>query len=252
MPRKTYNSQAMGRRLLNGRMTVWSNDPMAKLAHRNLHPWNLEPQAAIALQQQLAQQLDTSPSHRFDDLKTIAGVDVSVKDGLSRAAIVILTVPDLTVLEISKSSMPTPFPYIPGLLSFREGEVILKAYAQLTHEPDLLMFDGQGIAHPRRLGIAAHIGLWLERPTIGCAKSWLIGKHAPVGTQKGDFEPMLAADGDVIGVALRTRTNVKPVFVSPGHRCDIDSARRITLAAAPRYRLPEPTRAAHNAAGSDE
>ena len=223
---------------------------MPAVPHPDLHRWDLQPDEAIALQRRLAKQLISDRPLALDMLQTVAGVDVSVKEGISRAAIVILSFPALEVLEACTAAIPTPFPYIPGLLSFREGEVILAAYEKLQHTPDVLIFDGQGQAHPRRLGIAAHIGLWLERPTVGCGKSRLTGWHEEPGQEKGDFEPLYARNGDVIGVVLRTRTGVKPVYVSPGHLCDLDSARRLIMACVTRYRLPEPIRQAHHLAGS--
>lgn len=220
---------------------------MPRISAPDLHRWDLAPEEAIALQKRLAGRLLNSPLP-CEQLHTVAGVDVSVKAGVSRAAIVVMAFPSLDVLETRRATLPTPFPYVPGLLSFREGAVILVAYARLEQTPDVLIFDGQGQAHPRRLGIAAHIGLWLDRPTIGCGKSRLTGTHGDLGSAKGDFEPLLNPMGDVIGVVLRTRANVKPVYVSPGHRCDLDSARRVLMACVTRYRLPEPIRAAHHAA----
>jgi deoxyribonuclease V len=178
----------------------------------------------------------------------VGGVDVSVKDGISRAAVVVLSYPDLAVVEAATAEMPTPFPYIPGLLSFREGEVILAAQAKLTLKPDAYIFDGQGIAHPRRLGIAAHIGLWLDAPTVGCGKTWFVGDHDPVGPGRGDYEWMRYR-GEIVGAALRTRDNVAVVYASPGHRATPETARDLILRCATRYRLPEPIRAAHNTAG---
>ncbi len=223
---------------------------MPAISHPNLHRWDLQPEEAVALQRKLAKLLISDRPLVLDTLETVAGVDVSVKEGISRAAIIVLSFPVLEVLEASTAAIPTPFPYIPGLLSFREGEVILAAYEKLQRTPDVLIFDGQGQAHPRRLGIAAHIGLWLECPTVGCGKSRLTGWHEEPGQEKGDFEPLYARNGDVIGIVLRTRTGVKPVYVSPGHLCDLDSARRLIMACVTRYRLPEPIRQAHHLAGS--
>ena len=213
-----------------------------------LHLWTLTPSEAIALQKKLAQQIDTQTPLAIDRFQWVAGVDVSVKNEISHAAIVILTFPDLQVIESVTAQMPTPFPYIPGLLSFREGPVILAAREKLQHQPDVYIFDGAGIAHPRRIGIAAHMGLWFDAPTIGCAKTWLTGTHAPLGEQRGSFE-YLHDKGDQIGVVLRTRDRVKPVYISPGHQATIDSARDLILRCVTKYRLPEPIRAAHNAAG---
>ncbi|NPV67973.1 MAG: deoxyribonuclease V [Anaerolineae bacterium] len=225
---------------------------MPAIANPNLHPWNLNPDDAVTLQIALASRLRTQAGPALADIRTVAGVDVSVRDEVSRAAIVVLRFPALTILEVSQAQAPTPFPYIPGLLSFREGQVILAAYERLTVTPDILIFDGQGQAHPRRLGIAAHIGLWLERPTVGCAKSRLTGFHREPGQKRGDFVPLLNTQREVIGAVLRTRTRVKPVYVSPGHLCDLHSAVQIVLACTTRYRLPEPIRAAHAAAGLDQ
>lgn len=212
------------------------------------HPWNLTPADAIALQKRLASQVDTSTPLDLDSIRLVAGVDVSVKDGISRAAIVVLTFPDLRHVETATARMPTPFPYIPGLLSFREGPVILEAARQLTVRPDAYLFDGQGVAHPRRLGIAAHLGLWLDAPTVGCAKTWLIGEYEEPGMERGAFSVMRHR-GEVIGIALRTRGNVKVVYLSVGHRATLDTAGELTLGCVTRYRLPEPIRAAHHAAG---
>ncbi len=212
------------------------------------HRWDLPPSNAVALQKTLAAQVDTQTPITLDAVELVAGVDVSVKRGVSRAAIVVMTFPALEAVEVVTARQPTAFPYISGLLSFREGEVILEAHDKLTHRPDAYLFDGQGIAHPRRIGIAAHIGLWLDAPTVGCAKTRLVGEHAEPGPEKGASAP-LTHHGEVIGLVLRTRTNVKPVFVSVGHRATLDTARDLVLACTPRYRLPEPIRAAHNAAG---
>ena len=214
-----------------------------------LHSWTLTPKEAVRLQKSLSARL----VHTWDarDVQTIAGVDVSVKEGVSRAAIVLLTFPALDPLVSVTAETPTPFPYVPGLLTFREGPVILKAWSKLVQRPDLILFDGQGIAHPRHMGIAAHMGLWLGIPTIGCAKSRLYGHHEDPGRGKGNAAD-LHDEGDtarVIGSVLRTRKNVKPLFVSPGHLIDVEQATAFTLACCDRYRLPEPTRWAHRVAG---
>lgn len=218
------------------------------------HSWDMEPQDAITLQKELARHIDTTTPIKLDAVRTVGGVDVSVKNGISRAAVVVLSYPDLGLIEAVTASIETPFPYISGLLSFREGEAILKAADQLKQWPDAFIFDGQGIIHPRRLGIAAHIGLWWAIttkhpiPTIGCGKTWLIGDYDEPAAAKGSYAD-LTHQGEVIGVALRTRTNVKPVFVSAGHYATLDTARDLLLTCSPRYRLPEPVRAAHQVAG---
>lgn len=212
------------------------------------HDWKLSATEAIALQKELAQQVDATTPIPLATMRYVAGVDVSVKNEVSRAAIVVLTYPDLKVVEAVTATMPTPFPYISGLLSFREGAVILEAHTKLTIQPDAYIFDGQGIAHPRRLGIAAHIGLWLDRPTLGCGKTWLIGAYTEPETERGSYSPMVDK-GDVIGMVLRTRTRIKPVFISVGHKATLDTAVELALRCTTKYRLPEPIRHAHNTAG---
>jgi deoxyribonuclease V len=213
-----------------------------------LHRWDMTPKEAIALQQSLAAQVIVDRPLDVNGVTTVAGVDVSVKNNVSRAAVVVVTLPDLRIIETVTAIMPTPFPYVPGLLSFREGPVLVEAFAQLNHCPDVFIFDGMGRIHPRRMGIATHMGLWLQTPTIGCGKSHFIGEYDAPGEQKGDYSP-LTHKGEQLGVVLRTRTRVKPVYISAGHLIDLDSAITLTLMCTPKYRLPEPVRAAHNAAG---
>ncbi len=215
----------------------------------NLHRWDLSPKQAVQLQLRLAKQLLLSWDDR--EVSSVAGIDVSVKAGRARAAIVVLGFPDLAPLEAATAGADAAFPYVPGLLTFREGPVILAAWRKLSLQPDLLLFDGQGIAHPRGMGLAAHMGLWLDRPSIGVAKSRLYGVHEPLGPNRGDratlFDPK--HPDCVLGTVLRTRTNVSPVFVSPGCRIDVEHAAAFTLACCTRYRLPETTRWAHRVAG---
>ncbi|MGB9593434.1 MAG: deoxyribonuclease V [Anaerolineae bacterium] len=200
------------------------------------------PQQAAEEQRQLACRAVLCPLPHPP--ATVAGLDVGIRNGMACAAVVVLSYPDLRAVAWSVARAPVSFPYIPGLLAYREIPVALAALRQLDIAPDVLMCDGQGIAHPRRMGIATHLGILLNHPTVGCAKSRLWGTHALVGESRGAWQPL--QDGrDVIGAALRTRTGVKPVYVSPGHRADLDSAVRLVLACAPRYRLPEPTRLAH-------
>lgn len=213
------------------------------------HPWNLTPTEAVALQRELAAQVRCE-----DDLgpvRTIAGVDVSMNrfspEGF--AAIVVLSVPDLQVIEVAGARTRLAMPYIPGLLSFREIPMLLEAWAQLKTKPDLLMVDGHGIAHPRRLGIAAHLGVYLDVPAIGCGKSILSGKHEPLAPVRGAKAPLMHRD-EVIGYALRTKNKVNPVFVSCGHRVSQETAVRWVLECARGYRLPEPTRQAHLASNA--
>jgi deoxyribonuclease V len=218
-----------------------------RLHHR--HHWNLTPQEAIALQKELAAEIVHDRPIDLDAVRLVAGVDVSVKNDSSQAAVVVVTYPDLEPVEIVRAQQPTPFPYIPGLLSFREGPVLVETFEKLEHEADVFIFDGMGRAHPRRIGIASHMGLWLEKPTIGCGKTRLVGRHDEPGVDKGDYSALIDK-GEQIGVVLRTRTKVKPVFISVGHLLDLETAIEMTLCCTPKYRLPRPIRLAHNAAGA--
>ncbi|MGM0832853.1 deoxyribonuclease V [Halomonas qinghailakensis] len=214
----------------------------------SLHEWNLAPKEAIALQKTLAKRLETAD--RIDSVQHIAGVDIGFEAGgdITRAAVVVLMwQPDstqhLAVVEQVVHREPTRMPYIPGLLSFREIPAALEAFAKLTIRPELVMVDGQGIAHPRRLGVAAHLGLWLNLPTVGIAKSRLTGQYEEVGNMRGDWVP-LTSGKDVIGAVLRSRENVKPVFVSPGHRLSLETSLDWVVRCLGRTKLPEPTRLA--------
>ncbi|MCS6814392.1 MAG: deoxyribonuclease V [Cyanobacteria bacterium] len=212
------------------------------------HDWNLPPHQAISLQRQLAQQVVDDRPLLLDDVRLVAGVDVSVKGNQSHGAVVVLTFPDLTLVETCCHQMITPFPYIPGLLSFRELPVLLAALQQLRHEPDVLLVDGMGRIHPRRFGIACHLGLWLQKPTIGCGKTPFVGTFAEPAPDRGSMSELVQA-GETIGAVLRTRSQVKPVFISVGHLADLPTAIELTLRCTTRYRLPEPIRLAHQAAG---
>lgn len=212
------------------------------------HTWNLSPTEAIALQKELASRVDTATPIHLEGLRWVGGVDVSVKDGISQAAVVVLEYPSLAVVEAQTAQIPTPFPYISGLLSFREGAVILEALGKLGQHPDVYLFDGMGIMHPRRLGIASHIGLWLDAPTVGVGKTYLLGNYAEPESHKGAWSP-LTHRGETLGVVLRTRANVKPVFVSVGHKATLETARELVMGCTLNYRLPEPIRAAHGIAG---
>ncbi|MGH2497785.1 MAG: deoxyribonuclease V [Ktedonobacteraceae bacterium] len=210
-----------------------------------LHEWNLTPTQAIALQKELAQRIIRED--RFGEVHTIAGVDMAINEqnGMARAAVVLLSFSELEILEKHVYEEPIRMPYIPGLLSFREIPCISGAFAQLKQQPDLVMVDGQGIAHPRHLGIAAHLGLWLDLPTIGCAKSILRGNYdeAQLSEEAGAWLP-LKYRGETIGAAVRTRTRVKPMIISLGHRISLESSIHYVLQCARGYRLPEPTRQA--------
>ena len=208
-----------------------------------LHEWNLTPELAVALQRELAQRIIRED--QLGEIRRIAGVDMALNEesGMARAAVVLLSYPDLEIQERHVYEEPVRMAYIPGLLSFREAPCVLGAFAQLRQQPDLVMVDGQGIAHPRRLGIASHLGLWLDLPTIGCAKSILTGHHASLSEQAGAWVPLLDK-GETIGAVVRTRTGVKPMIISLGHRISLETSLHYVLACCKGYRLPEPTRQA--------
>lgn len=214
-----------------------------------MHTWPTTIPEAIALQEQLRSQVVVADD--FAEVRTVAGVDVGfeAENTVTRAAVVVLSYPDLQPLDYALTRGPVTFEYVPGLLSFREIPVVLQALEQLTIQPDLLICDGQGIAHPRRLGIASHLGILIDRPTIGCAKSLLIGHFRAPPDERGAAVPLID-HGEQIGVVLRTRAGTKPVYVSPGHRVGIQSAADFVMGCVTRYRLPETTRAAHNLASN--
>jgi deoxyribonuclease V len=216
---------------------------MSKRLPITSHSWNLAPQDAVELQQQLAAKVIRQSSIALKKIRTVAGIDAHYRDGLATAAVVVIGIQNLETVEWVTSSKHCNFPYIPGLLTFREGPAVVEALAKLTSRPDLLIFDGQGIAHPRRCGLASHIGLLLDRPTIGCAKTRLIGHHKEPGREKGKYTYLLDHD-ETIGAVLRTRSSIKPVYVSIGHRMDLKDSIQIILQCCRRYRLPEPTRRA--------
>jgi deoxyribonuclease V len=212
-----------------------------------VHPWDLEPAAAMALQREWRARLILVD--RLGPVRRVAGIDVGFEeDGVvTRAAVAVLSYPGLELLETALARRPTTFPYVPGLLSFRELPAVLDALERLREAPDLLLCDGQGIAHPRRFGIASHLGLLVEVPSIGVAKSRLYGRHDAVPEARGAWTPLRAAD-EIIGAVLRTRTDVKPLYVSPGHRVSLETAVDYVMGCCTRYRLPETTRHAHRLA----
>ncbi len=220
---------------------------MSRPAHTT-HDWNLTPAEAIALQHALRADLilhdDLPPS-----INTVAGIDVGfeAQGRITRAAIAVLDYPALTLIEARIARRPTRFPYIPGLLSFREIPAILAAFELLQHPPDLLLVDGQGYAHPRRVGIASHLGLLTGLPSIGVGKTRLLGHHAEVPESRGAWTPLLDRD-ECIGAVLRTRRGVRPLYVSIGHRIALDTAVAWVMRCTTRYRLPETTRQAHRLA----
>jgi deoxyribonuclease V len=211
---------------------------------KKLHSWNLSYKQAVDLQRRLASKVQFSPLKKPP--KLIAGLDCAfTKDAqIIIAAAVVIKLPDFDLIETTTASRKVTFPYIPGLLSFREAPACIAAAEKLKKQPDLFLVDGQGIAHPRRLGLAAHLGLLFDRPTIGCAKSRLTGTFKEPPLEKGTYS-LLKDKKETIGVVLRTRAKVKPVFVSVGNKCTLKDAIKITLRCAARYRLPEPTRLAH-------
>ena len=215
---------------------------------KNLHKWNLSYSQAIELQKRLARQVKHTKLDRQP--KTVAGLDCAFSKNGEKiiAAVVVLKLPGFELIETTDATKKVTFPYIPGLLSFREAPVCIAAAEKLRNQPDIFMIDGQGIAHPRRLGLAAHLGLFFDKPTIGCAKSRLTGQFEEPRLVKGAYAPL--KDGnEIIGAVVRTRTNVKPVFVSVGHKCLLRDAIEITLTCTSKYRLPEPTRLAHQFVG---
>lgn len=214
---------------------------------KHLHSWEVTPQQAIAIQTQLRDQVICND--QLGPVRTVAGVDVGFEGGrsITRAAVVLLSSPALELIETYVARQETRFPYIPGLLSFREVPAILGALSGLAVLPDLVLCDGQGFAHPRRFGLACHLGLLTNLPSIGVAKSLLIGSYEPVGEQRGAWQPLV--DGtEVVGAALRTRTGAKPVFVSIGHRVSLETAIDYVLRCTREVRLPEPIRRAHHLA----
>jgi len=221
------------------------------------HRWDLAPKEAVRLQRELAPRVvKCRPpwGRKFDGL-VVAGADVSCRRGskLLRAAVVAVRLPEFEVLGVARLEGEAAMPYVPGLLSFREAPIVIDCFRRLRARLrkvniDCLMCDGQGVAHPRGLGLASHVGLRLGIPTVGCAKSRLCGEHIGPGPSRGDWSA-LEFKGRVIGRVLRTRDNVKPLYVSVGHLVDLHSSAALVLECAPRYRLPEPTRLAHHAAG---
>lgn len=214
---------------------------------RDIHRWDVSVSEAKEIQRSLADRVEREGKIGMPEL--IAGVDISGADrsGKSRGAVVVLRHPSMEMVERSVVEMEVVFPYVPGLLSFREMPLILAACERIKSTPDLFIADAQGIAHPRRLGLASHLGLVLGVPTVGCAKSILCGRHGDLGDEPDDRSPLIDG-GETVGVALRTRSGVKPVYVSVGHKINLNEACRWVLACCRGYRLPEPTRLAHKAA----
>jgi len=213
---------------------------------RALHEWDVGVSRATEIQQMLRPRVSLRDSTNLKRLRRIGGADVSyVQDQETiYGGVVVLSFPDLEVVEKGWARGRVSFPYIPGLLSFREAPILLKALSLLDQTPDVVIFDGQGIAHPRGLGLASHMGLVLDFPSVGCAKTRFVGEYREVGRKRGSFS-WLEFGGKRVGTVVRTRANVKPVFVSPGHRISLRTATRLVLATCRGYRLPEPIRLAH-------
>lgn len=215
---------------------------------QELHGWQVTPREAISIQKELAGQV--SRINQIESPHFIAGADISIRKSqdTATAAVVVLSYPELIAVETSIIKDKPGFPYIPGLLSFRESPLVIKACQALSTGFDLMLVDGQGIAHPRRMGLASHLGLLLGRPTIGCAKSRLIGEYTEPAAEAGEWTE-ITHNGEVIGAAVRTRQNTRPVYVSIGHKIDLPAAMFWVMACCRGYRIPEPTRLAHIAAG---
>lgn len=207
------------------------------------HPWDGSPQEAIRLQKELSSRIRLQDD--FGEIRTIAGADmaIDVPRNFGLAGVIVFNAETLEPIETVSAEGPLDFPYVPGLLSFREGPILTKAFEKLKITPDVILFDGQGIAHPRRLGIASHMGLILDRPTIGCGKSRLCGRYEEPELTRGSCSPLIDRR-ETIGTVLRTKDKTKPIFVSPGHRISIESSLKIVLKCLDGYRLPKPTRLA--------
>ncbi len=212
---------------------------------RSHHPWNLSPQEAMEVQKELAPEVREEPLP-WDRLKLVAGVDVSFARGSSTgfAGAVAMEYPSLQVVEKAGARGTFTMPYIPGLLSFRETPLIIKAMENLKNYPQVILVDGNGVAHPRGLGLASHLGIILDIPTVGCAKSRLLGHHLESGSQKGEWVPWYHQDR-LLGAVVRSREGTKPIYVSVGHRVTLEDVLQLVLSCCPRYRIPEPIRAAH-------
>jgi len=210
------------------------------------HNWNVSYDRARELQNELVAKLILHDEDLPDKIKTIAGADISYSrnSNIFFAVVIILDFPTMEIIEQASFSEKVDFPYIPGLLTFREGPVLLKAFRKLSFPPDVIIFDGHGISHPRGVGLASHMGLFLNIPSIGCAKTKLVGSYDEAGSEPGDYSTLVYND-EIRGVVLRTKKNVKPVFVSQGHKIGLEKAIDITLSSCRGYRLPEPTRKAH-------
>lgn len=218
--------------------------PLKTNKMRSLHKWKLSASEAIEIQNNLRNKITLKKS--FSKIETIGGADVSYFEdrGILVGVITVYSYPEMNFIEYVSARGKVTFPYIPGLLSFREGPILIKAFKKLKIRPELVLFDGQGIAHPRGIGLASHLGIWLDIPTIGCAKTPLLKIFKYPGLKRGEFEIILKDDQEVCAV-LRTKDNTNPIFVSPGHKIDLTSSIRIVLTSCKGFRIPEPLRKAH-------
>ncbi len=214
-----------------------------------LHPWKVTVKEAILIQEGLKDKIILKKD--FSKVETVGGGDVAYSKNGDRlfGAIAVLSFPDMGIVDMASADGKIPFPYVPGLLSFREGPILIKTFEKLKRRPDVMIFDGQGIAHPRRIGLASHIGLWLDLPAIGCAKTPLLMDFISPGLTKGSFE-WIHQEGKKVGAVLRTKEKVKPLFVSPGHRIDLTTSIQLILESCRGFRVPEPLRKAHQASQS--
>ena len=210
------------------------------------HRWDVRYKEAVTIQQNLKSQLIIHDRDLPEEIRSVAGADISYSrhSDLFFAAVVLLEYPTMNLIEEACYRERVSFPYIPGLLSFREGPAVLKAFERLQNVPDIVIFDGQGIAHPRGIGLASHMGLFLNIPSIGCAKKRLVGSYDEVGQEIGDYADLIL-ENQIVGAALRTKEKVKPVFISPGHKISIRSSIDVVISCCRGYRLPEPVRRAH-------
>jgi deoxyribonuclease V len=214
-----------------------------------LHDWPATEAEAVALQEALAGRVDVS--RPLDSFDLVAGCDIAyhLTEPVLFATVVVVRVSDRAVVETRTVTREVNFPYVPGLLSFRELPALLAAFTELRAAPDAVMLDGQGVAHPRRFGLACHLGLWLDVPCLGCAKSWLVGEYAEPGPEAGDASPLVVGT-ETVGAVVRSAAEAKPVYVSPGHRIDVPSSLAVVRATLSGYRHPTPTREAHMAANA--
>jgi deoxyribonuclease V len=213
---------------------------------RKFHRWNVSPRAAMAVQLRLRERVRCALAEPLPANPLVAGADISYDRGsdVMYAAVVVVRLPDLAVMEQQDAVAKARFPYVPGLLGFREAPALLRCFRRLKHVPDAVLVDGHGQAHPRRFGVASHLGVILDVPTVGCAKSILCGETGRLGERRGSVSPLVDR-GEPVGCALWTRDGVKPVYVSVGHKIDLGTAVDLVVRCGGRYRLPEPTRLAH-------